>query len=212
MITTIPHELHRKRRAALSPYFSSANVRRLEPIIQDSLTKLLGRLDSCYKSGQVLPITVAYKAMTSDIITSYAFGKSTNYLLKEDFNISFFETIASVFEVAHSMLHIAWLGPLIQALPIPLLVKLLPPMGYMEILKLVGLIRCVWLRHLANRPGSNGKARSRRLDIPRIMKQGQTQYSMACSTAIFQHPKKPPQDCWKKPSLLFWQDRTPQVV
>lgn len=144
VITTIPHELHRKRRAALSPYFSPSQIRRLEPIIHESLTNLLGRLDSFRTSGQIVPITVAYKAMTSDIITDYAFGKSTNYLARDDFNISFFETIESVFEVAHTMLHIAFLGPLVEALPIPLVVKLIPEMGFMQKLKQVSLCHGVY--------------------------------------------------------------------
>ena len=150
MFVTLPHELHRKRRAALSPYFSAANVRQLEPLLQDCLSKLLERLDSCRKSGQVLPMTLAYKALTSDIITSYAFGKSADNLLKEDFNSPFLETVQSFFEVFHSLVHIAWLGPLIGALPIPILINLLPQMAYMENLKQVGSIRHICLPYLAN--------------------------------------------------------------
>lgn len=171
VITTIPHELHRKRRAALSPYFSPSNVRRLEPIIHESLKNLLGRLDSCQKSGQIVPMTVAYKAMTSDIITNYAFGKSTNYLVKDDFNISFFETIESVFEQAHCLLHIAWLGPMIEALPIPVVVKLIPEMGYMQKLKQVSFCRRlyargVWLIDWI----SNGRIRFRKSSNPKTKK------------------------------------------
>lgn len=91
-------------------------------------------------------MTVAYKAMTSDIITKYAFGKSTNYLVKDDFNISFFETIESVFEQAHCLLHIAWLGPMIEAMPIPVLLKMIPEMGYMQKLKKVGFCHGVYAR------------------------------------------------------------------
>lgn len=44
--TTMSHGLHRKKRAALNPYFSKANVPRLEPVKQKVLANLLRRLGS----------------------------------------------------------------------------------------------------------------------------------------------------------------------
>lgn len=122
----------------MNPYFSKASVRRLEPIILVSLEKLLGRLDSCRKSGTTVPMTVVYKAATSDIITGYCFGESTNYLDKDDYNVSFFEAVESLFEICHWMTHISWVGPLIAAVPIPLAARVLPGMDSLVGMQRVG--------------------------------------------------------------------------
>lgn len=36
-VETIPHDHHRIRRAALDPYFSKTSIRRLEPVITETL-------------------------------------------------------------------------------------------------------------------------------------------------------------------------------
>jgi cytochrome P450 len=128
---TVPHELHRMRRAALSPYFSKASIRRLEPIIREIVSKLLKRMDSHQKSGEPLPMTVVYKAVTSDIINNYAFGKSGNCMDMEDYNVSFFESVEAIFEASHLSLQFGWLGPLMESLPMALTTKLMPGMAHL---------------------------------------------------------------------------------
>lgn len=43
-LSTIKHDHHRARRAALSPYFSMANVRKLQPVIDERVRKLIERI------------------------------------------------------------------------------------------------------------------------------------------------------------------------
>ena len=43
---TIPHELHRKRREALNPFFSKKNVMALEPLIRKKVLQLCGHLEA----------------------------------------------------------------------------------------------------------------------------------------------------------------------
>lgn len=127
--STIPHELHRKRRAAISNFFSKASIRRLEPIMRDAITLLLNRMDMCGKSGEVMPMDIVYKAFTCDVITTYAFGKSTDFLTREDYNRAYFETFDQVFETFHFFIHIGWLSSLMRALPISILLRLIPTIG-----------------------------------------------------------------------------------
>ncbi|KAF7950062.1 hypothetical protein EAE96_007363 [Botrytis aclada] len=116
-VSTLPHDLHRKRRAAMSAYFSKNNVRRLEPIIQETLKQFLSRLEICRKSGEVMPLANALKAATADIITAYSFGQSANYIDREDYNASFFRAIDSLLSFAHLFTHIGWLHYLLESLP-----------------------------------------------------------------------------------------------
>ena len=105
MVATVPHDLHRKRRAALSPFFSKASVRRLEPIIRDGVSKLLERMED-HKSGEPAAMTLIFKAMTADIINKYAFGESGNYMDMGDYNRKFFEDVDAVFDASHLLLHV----------------------------------------------------------------------------------------------------------
>ena len=125
---TIPHELHRRRRAAFSSYFSKANIRRLEPVITEALDNLLQRLDASARIGDVMPLTYAYKALTSDVITAYCFGESTGYLTWEDFNSPLFDTVTKFLKLAWWMTHVRWLGPMLNSLPIKAQVMLMPGM------------------------------------------------------------------------------------
>lgn len=116
-VATISHEHHRKRRAALNPYFSKASIRRLDPVIQRTLAHLLDRMSKCGKAKDIMPMSVVYKAATSDIITGYSFGKSTDYLKREDYNEAFFSAVDANFAMAWPMTYIPWLGPLLSLIP-----------------------------------------------------------------------------------------------
>lgn len=136
---TIPYDLHRKRRAALNPYFSKQSVRRLEPVVKVGLVKLLNRMSVHERTGEIFPLSLAYEALTCDIITNYAFGESTNYLDRDDYNISYFDAVASGFELTHLLLHFGWLGPLMNSLPIALTEKLFPGLASLNKMRQVSL-------------------------------------------------------------------------
>ena len=44
VLATKEHDLHRRRRAAVNPFFSKLSVRRVEPTIQRTLSKLISRM------------------------------------------------------------------------------------------------------------------------------------------------------------------------
>jgi hypothetical protein len=63
--TTPSNELHRVRRAALSPMFS----RKLEDAVQDKAAKLLNRLESGLKDGNPISVNLHYgfRAVSVDV-------------------------------------------------------------------------------------------------------------------------------------------------
>ena len=121
--------MHRKRRAALSPYFSKVSIRRLEPVITRTVENLLNRFERCGQDQQVVPLSYIYKAATSDIICEYCFGTSTGYLLRHDFNKPFFDGVASNLALAGWRRHIKWLGPLLNMIPQAVMAKMIPAFG-----------------------------------------------------------------------------------
>lgn len=63
MVGTNPHKLHRKRRAALNPFFSKASIRKLQHEIDDKAIQLVERLRN--EKERVIKINHAYAALTN---------------------------------------------------------------------------------------------------------------------------------------------------
>ena len=139
VFASIPHELHRKRRAALNNFFSKASVRQIEPTVRDIVVQLLNRMDICGRSGEILPLNMIFKAVTSDIITRYSFGKSTNYVTREDYNRAYFEIFENTYPFVHLFFQFGWIAPIMSSLPIAVAVRLMPGIASLFKLRLVNL-------------------------------------------------------------------------
>ena len=72
MLATADHAHHRLRRAPVAPFFSKSNVRKLDYVLHENISKLKTRLKEWEESGEPLNILNGYKALTSDVITTYA--------------------------------------------------------------------------------------------------------------------------------------------
>ncbi|RHZ57051.1 hypothetical protein CDV55_101664 [Aspergillus turcosus] len=86
---TTKHDLHRSRRAALNPFFSKAQVKRLQSVIQERVDAFLHRLHLFQNSGAVVRLDRAFAAYSADVIMEYAFGKSEHKLNAPDFDSAF---------------------------------------------------------------------------------------------------------------------------
>jgi cytochrome P450 len=94
VIATTDHELHRRRRATLNHLFSKQSVRRFEPTLQESLRKLLQRMEDWAATGSPAPMSLAFKAATKDVISNYAFGEdSSGSLDRDDLDEAYFKSI-----------------------------------------------------------------------------------------------------------------------
>jgi cytochrome P450 len=116
--STVPHDLHRLRRGVLNPYFSKRSVVRLEPVIAAKISKLDKRLERASRTSEVVRLDVAFMALTTDILSSYAFADDTGYLDEPDFKLEWKETILGGFESGAMMRQFPWLLPMVMSLPI----------------------------------------------------------------------------------------------
>jgi cytochrome P450 len=82
---TIPHHLHKMRRAAFGKLFSPAYIRRLEPTLKDLVNSMIDKIDERIGAGERVNLVHAYSALTQDVITEYCFANSRNVLEKPDF-------------------------------------------------------------------------------------------------------------------------------
>ena len=177
-ISTLPHDLHRTRRAAFSSFFSKASIRRLEPAITETLDNLLQRLDTAAKKGEIMPLSNAYKATTNDIITEYCFGESTGYLLRDDYNKGFFDAMTKSLHIVWWMTHIAWLGPLLDSIPSKMQAMLIPGMEPFFAMQRVSL--SIFAPKNAQKPCSGGWNRSKRSALPSLWTERRIPSSMEC--------------------------------
>ncbi|KAL8696123.1 MAG: hypothetical protein Q9224_002960, partial [Gallowayella concinna] len=84
--TALNHDEHQQRRQPWNSFFTKTAVNSLEARITTQIDKLSSRIEEFASSGKILPISVAYSAMTMDIITEYALGRSYGLLDHEAFN------------------------------------------------------------------------------------------------------------------------------
>lgn len=132
VLPTRDHHLHRQRRSVLSRFFSQRSVRQLTPVINDTLSDLLRRMEGWAKDGKPITISQAYRAATKDVIQAYAFGEGRKYLDMEDCNAPFFNTISTE-RMAHFSVHFNWLMLALQNFP-PAIITALNPniLGFID--------------------------------------------------------------------------------
>ncbi|KAJ4415039.1 hypothetical protein N0V82_007555 [Gnomoniopsis sp. IMI 355080] len=129
LIGTLAHDEHRRRRAALSPYFSKQSVRALQPLVDLNTAILLRRLADSSDKNEILRLDDAYAALTNDIVQDYAFGRSEHRLAAPDFDPSFRNAMLAGGKAGHVLKHFPWLMDILRRLPAPLLVRLSPDMA-----------------------------------------------------------------------------------
>jgi cytochrome P450 len=116
-IATIGNDQHRMRRSPMNRFFSKEMVRRLEPILQEKLTKLLSKLRAYKGVGQPLNLNLPFSAFTNDVIAEYCFAKPYNYLDSPNFNDKFFEMMVTVHEMAPIAKQFPFIMPMMDAVP-----------------------------------------------------------------------------------------------
>lgn len=114
-ICTMDHNTHRRRRAALNPFFSKASVAKKQGIIQDQIDKLCSRIND--HAGSELNLSAALSAFSRDVANKFILGKDFNNLDSPDFNIGMTNVILGSGGIWRITKHIRWFGPTMQALP-----------------------------------------------------------------------------------------------
>ncbi|KAK8026464.1 hypothetical protein PG991_003520 [Apiospora marii] len=116
---TVPHDLHRARRAALNPFFSKqAIAQRVEPhIIRPLLTQMCARFERLRRTGEVLNVIEAYAALTTDVITRYAFDASYGCVGDPDWRAEWPRAMVEGTKTCHLNKQFPWVVPLMRAVP-----------------------------------------------------------------------------------------------
>ncbi|CRG88438.1 hypothetical protein PISL3812_05468 [Talaromyces islandicus] len=150
--STIQHELHQLRRKPLSPFFSAKRIVDFQPVIRAKVEKLSRKLVDYASDGRVLPLSRAFMALTTDIITEYAFAKSYDQLDSPDFEDTLHDALVAIYTTGHFALHFPVVFPILDSLPDWLVTKMEP-----RLLPVVGLRKDLGRRVGEIRSGLNNQ-------------------------------------------------------
>lgn len=137
--STWQHELHYQRRKALSPFFSLKSIREFEPVIRAKVDKLCAKLSASVDDGRVLHLNRAWMALTTDVITEYAFAKSYDQLDSPDFQETLHDALVAIYTTGQFALHFSIVFPILDTLPDWLVSKMEP-----RLLPVIGLSKVQW--------------------------------------------------------------------
>jgi hypothetical protein len=97
--------------------FSAMRISAFQPVIRAKAAKLCGKLGSYAQSGEVCRLGRAWMALTTDIITEYAFARSYDQLDSPGFEETLHEALVSIYVVGHFALHFPVVFPILDILP-----------------------------------------------------------------------------------------------
>ncbi|KAK5651119.1 hypothetical protein OQA88_13258 [Cercophora sp. LCS_1] len=147
--STVDHDQHRMRRKAISPFFSAGRIADFQPVIREKVDKFCQILSS-YGEGEVIRLGRGWMALTTDIITEYAFAKSYNQLESPGFEETLHEALVAIYVTGHFALHFPIVFPILDRLP-DWFVKMTQP----DVLPVVGLRKDLARRIREIREGIN---------------------------------------------------------
>jgi hypothetical protein len=212
-LATVDHDLHRVRRAAINPFFSKSNVRKLENIIQLKASKVLDYMIALEDTGKPLTLTHLYGAFTSDVIVEYAFGESHNNLGKDNLNDKFFQMMGSIHHIGPAAKQFGWLLPILLSIPEWITSRLDPGMAAFAEMQNVRLMQHSLFTPCKNQLTGfrNAKNRSRTSWIILITtKTSRSPQSFTtCSGVIWPPRKRNSNASVKKVRRLLQQERKP---
>ncbi|TVY18468.1 Cytochrome P450 monooxygenase TRI4, partial [Lachnellula arida] len=153
----VEHDLHRKRRESLNPFFSKKRVLNLAPQIQNKISQLedifltsqningvvnLSDLYFAFSSEQVITVMLLRTRMLIDnsVVNQYCFGHNQNVLGNPARAADMRNNVAAVLRGVKFNLHFSWVRSVVRMLP-PSLAGRWVPQGVKDMLKFRRIIR-----------------------------------------------------------------------
>ena len=129
ILSTLDHDVHRRRRNAYDKYFSRQSVRSYSEVIQATVDKLCLRMREISKSGSTVNLWPVYSAMTADVVTGVCFPESYRLLDGPDCGKGLHKMFESTLSNTHMLTHFPLILPLMLRLPQRVTTFLLPDLA-----------------------------------------------------------------------------------
>lgn len=129
---TVEHELHRKRRGALNPFFSKASIVANIPVIQEKLSIMCSRLDKIAGSREVLDLEAVLLAVTTDVLTQCSYGWTYDYIQNPEWAMRWKLVNTGGRASAAIVRSFPLIGKIVRSMPLSVAIRLVPPVGFMK--------------------------------------------------------------------------------
>ncbi|ODH20230.1 hypothetical protein ACO22_05937 [Paracoccidioides brasiliensis] len=114
---TESHHLHRLRRGAMNPFFSSRRVAQHEDLIHRLADKLCGRIEEFQVLGKNVPLSLGYICLGTDLITSYVLDENYQCLDATEWLPHWARTLKSLSTMVMVSRQLTWILPLLKRVP-----------------------------------------------------------------------------------------------
>lgn len=120
--------------------FSNKRIIEFQPVILAKLERLCSRLVEFEKAGSIVPVHSAMMALTTDIITEYAFAKPYDQLEMPNFE-NMEEALKTIIITGQFALHCSLVFPILDSLPDSFVLKHQPVLAPVVGLRRVNIIQ-----------------------------------------------------------------------
>jgi cytochrome P450 len=124
----------------LNPFFSKQAITRIEPLIRGLLEKLCGRFEALKASEEPVDTLKAYAALTTDIITTYAFNTSYDCLGDDNWRSEWPDAMVESTASVHLNKQCPWFLNMMRSTPIWIVEKVNPP-----VMQIINFQKVSWL-------------------------------------------------------------------
>lgn len=114
---TEDHRLHRLRRGAMNPFFSRGKVLKREPLVQELVQQLCKRIKEMLWTRGIVPISLGYTCLTTDLINSFVMDQNYRYLDTPDWLPYWGQTLRDASELATVSKQVTWMLPILKSFP-----------------------------------------------------------------------------------------------
>ncbi|KAK5146036.1 hypothetical protein LTR04_001131, partial [Oleoguttula sp. CCFEE 6159] len=114
---TPSNEVHRVRRAALNPMFSRRMVLGLEDVVQSKAWKIIELTTQALQENRPMDFYHAFRSLSTDIISDFAFDKSFNLLDSPDLGAAYLALIRQLNVGPWVLQQLPFLIPLVTRVP-----------------------------------------------------------------------------------------------
>lgn len=118
-LLTADHDLHRRRRKPLEPFFSRMGISRLQPMLAEVALHLETRIRDLKGSGKVIRLDHAFSAFSGDIIGRICLddGSGARFLDDPDFSPEWYDVINSIVRSIPLFTGFPWFVRVISVIP-----------------------------------------------------------------------------------------------
>ncbi|POS78532.1 cytochrome P450 [Diaporthe helianthi] len=138
--TTPSVDVHRKRREALSPFFSKRNVVSLEPMITEKVQQLCQLLSKHASEQTPVNLSDVFFAFSNDVVNNFLFSHRTDVLSDEQKAGKLRHNSYELMTGSHLNKHFPFIPDFLESLPESISRPIMPP-GLIDMLDLFDRVR-----------------------------------------------------------------------